>query len=578
MGPLATPRGARVGVLLLSCLAVACARRGVGEADVAAVDTHRDLPAAGDVPDALDAGARDVPRAPAGWARQLAPLAGARVTQRRPTLRWTSSPDHPEVRVEVCDDRPCTRVSQQWSSATGAGRPPDDLAPGVHFWRLRVGGSTTPAWPFVAPPRAGDADTSWNARADLNGDGRDDVVVLSRDDDAGAMTTVRTYPGRANDLPGAAVGFAVSGEPRARAVGDLDGDGYGDLALRRVCVVPGEDRIEIHRGGPEGPAATPAPTIAWSGVTCVTGLQFVGVGDVNGDGYGDLLALSPRPGGGFRRRVELYLGAPVGEAPTPSAVLEGGTEYSGFGDPRALGDVNGDGFADVAVVSRAGRLPSDGVLPARVEVYLGGVGGLPVAPSLTVQSPAPEDTGFGVLLDAPFDGDGDGFADLAVGNRWFLLDPMAPPARVVVYRGGRAGLATTGEVLALPPYTGNLQGANAQVPVDLDHDGRDEIVVFATQRGRVAVVRLRAGAVGGDAGVDDLGFDDRALIPPSGVMAGDLDGDGRADLLAALRSPGADAPATTHALVLLRGGAWPEDPTPRVWIQGPAGAAMTLVW
>jgi hypothetical protein len=590
--------GARVVGLLLLVGNGGCARLTTGSGDVNdavvtdAVDVALDAPqdlgarpdltADRDIARDLDAGTSDVTRddvvnVPVVWARQIAPLAGARVTQRRPTLRWTMPRDPLGVHVEFCADRACTRVEHTWTSAAQQARPPADLAPGVHFWRLTRGDFSSPSWPFLVPVRTGEADTSWNAITDLNGDGRTDVVVLTREGDSGTVITVRPHLGRPAGWPVAEGSFAISGDPAVRAVGDLDGDGYGELAVRRVCLVPGEDRIEIHRGGPAGPNPTPAHTLSWTGFTCVSGRRFVGVGDVNGDGFGDLVAESPRPGSGFTRRVEVYLGAPVGEALVPSTVLQGGNEYNGFGDPRALGDVNGDGFADVAIVMRAGFFSGGRILPARVLVYLGAPGGLPTSPSVNVLSADTNDVGFGDLLDVPFDGDGDGFADLAIGNGWFVLDPSHPSPRFVIHHGGRPGVSMTAETLWRSPYMGNLLGATARVPVDLDGDGRDEIAVFATQRGRVAVELLRTGASDVDAGTPTLvALEDRALRGPSSVQVGDLDGDARADLLVAVQRPGADAPAVEHSLVVLRGGVWPGDATPRVWLQGSASAAMTL--
>lgn len=119
--------------------------------------------------------------------------------------------------------------------------------------------------------------------------------------------------------------------------------------------------------------------------TCIMG-SFVGVGDVNRDGYGDLLAESPMRAstpGGFSRRIELYLGGPADRPLTQSRALEGGNEYNSFGGPTALGDVNGDGFADAAVVMRAGFLMGGTILPGSVLVYFGGADGFARSPVMS---------------------------------------------------------------------------------------------------------------------------------------------------------------------------------------------------
>jgi hypothetical protein len=542
----------------------------VAEPDVGAIDAP--------VSDAGrdDATRVDAPDVASVSARQVSPLAGARVTQRSPTLRWTRLRDAPEVRVEVCADRTCSVVEHDWTSVATEGRPPADLAPGIPFWRLSQGGGTSPVWPFVVPARSGEADTSWSSRADFNGDGRADVVVLSPEGDAGVVTA-RAYLGRAGDVPAPGPTLAVADHALVRALGDLDGDGYGELAVSRACVEPGLDRIEIHRGGPGGPSPSPTWTIAWPPATCILGRPFVGAGDVNRDGYADLLAESPvraSTGGGFGRRIELYLGGPADRPLTLATALEGGNEYNGFGEPAALGDVNGDGFADAAVVLRAGFMMGGAILPASVVVYFGSTAGLSAASAVTLTSPVREDTGYGWLPDAPADLNGDGFADVVVGDGWRPGRAGEPPSRLDLHAGARNWTtATMGVGVLLTPLAGDLSGDASLSPGDFDGDGRDDLAALATQRGSVAVQVFR----GGDVGTPSYSaLADRALGRPRGAQADDLDGDGRDDLVVSLSRPGADAPAVERSIEILSGGAWPITTSRRVWLSGPASAAPGL--
>jgi hypothetical protein len=216
------------------------------------------------------------------------------------------------------------------------------------------------------------------------------------------------------------------------------------------------------------------------------------------------------------------------------------------------------------------------ILPGSVLVYFGGADGFARSP-VTLQSPVMSDTGYGVLPDAPFDHDGDGFADVAVGNGWHPDSEGRSPSHIDLHRGAREWAAAPPAVpLLLTPFMGNLMGGSSVSPGDFDGDGRDDLAVLATQRGRVAVQLFRGGAAGSDAGAPAyFAIEDRALSG-RGAQGCDLDGDGRAELVVSLSSPGADARALEQGIMVLHGGQWPIGETPRAWLWGLASEATTL--
>jgi len=96
----------------------------------------------------------------------------------------------------------------------------------------------------------------------------------------------------------------------------------------------------------------------------MTGAQFggsvAGAGDVNGDGYADVLVGAPGldwsgvgSGGAF-----LYLGSPNGLSPSWSWFTTGGQAGARAGASVAgAGDVNGDGYADIITGTDVGAKP-----------------------------------------------------------------------------------------------------------------------------------------------------------------------------------------------------------------------------
>ncbi|XP_053157201.1 integrin alpha-5 [Hemicordylus capensis] len=156
--------------------------------------------------------------------------------------------------------------------------------------------------------------------------------------------------------------------------------------------------------------------------------------DINGDGLDDLLIGAPlymekTEDGRVQEvgRVYLYLQQLHGMNPSPSAVLTGHQEFGRFGSAIApLGDLNQDGYNDVAIGAPFGGQAQQGV----VYVYNGRRDGLHPKPSQMLQGhwPAGQTPDFfGFALRGAKDLDGNGYPDLIVGA--FGVD------RAMVYRG-----------------------------------------------------------------------------------------------------------------------------------------------
>ncbi len=427
------------------------------------------------------------PRAP----RLIAPLSTSRVTRRRPTLHWQLASGTDTALVEICRDRACTGGPTHSLMASGDhGTLTADLTPGVHHWRARgmsggvAGSATSPTWEFLVPRVNGSTDTSFDSLPDYNGDGIGDLAFgVGRTSDDSA-SVVYAYFGRAGAFPSAPdVTFAVANVSTVANLGDVDGDGFADLGVR-IIGAGSPERIDVHLGGPSGPSTTSWMSIRWSGGN-LFGLRTVALGDVNGDGYADFATESPlgAMSGGFGRRVEIFHGGRTLGA--PASAVEGGGEWTGMGPPAPIGDIDGDGFADMAIAERAGYVMGNpfALIPAVVHVFRGGPAGLDTAHPVNLSSPAMDDSAFGGLGDRASDFDADGHCDLVVmsGAHSSPDGTVNYPAGVYVY-AGRAGFTATAPSVTFVPLPGDPRffGPGGLAAGDLDADGRDDLVVVTS--------------------------------------------------------------------------------------------------
>jgi photosystem II stability/assembly factor-like uncharacterized protein len=197
------------------------------------------------------------------------------------------------------------------------------------------------------------------AVGDVNGDGVADVAVGS--DDGGPM--VRVY--RGGDFASLAT-FAAG--PTSNywghtevALADMNHDGLADLAVSGLYTTG--VRVSGFNGGSLRPGST--PTAVFTAFT-LTGRGFEGApglaaGDVNGDGYADLMFGS---GAWSTTRVLVLSGKSLvqtGARLTLADFAPAGTEF-GFGVRVALRDLDGDGKADLVIGAGSGR-------GSRVNVY-----------------------------------------------------------------------------------------------------------------------------------------------------------------------------------------------------------------
>jgi len=357
--------------------------------------------------------------------------------------------------------------------------------------------ATAPAW--TAERDYGNAHFGFSVASagDVNGDGYGDVIVGAFD-----YTNGQTGEGQAFVYCGSASGPATaptwtaeSDQVEARlgtsvaAAGDVNGDGYGDVIVGAACyheVDSNQGRAFVWLGSASGVnggvAGTPA-NAAWSAggdqdVYGSCGCSVASAGDVNGDGYADVIVGAPRYTNGQSEegQARVYHGSASGLSTTANWSAEGDQAYADFGEAVAsAGDVNGDGYADVIV--GAGYYTNGQEHEGRVYVYYGSASGLSTIANWSAEGDQPY-ADFGKSVASAGDINGDGYSDIVVGARGFGHD-LSDEGRAYVFHGSASGLAATAAWIADGDQSSAWFGVSVASAGDVNGDGFADVIVGA---------------------------------------------------------------------------------------------------
>ena len=383
---------------------------------------------------------------------------------------------------------------------------------------------------------------SVSSAGDINGDGYSDVIAGANLNDAGGANAGRAYVYFGGDnmdstadvlLTGAAVsdqyGFSVS------TVGDVNGDGYSDLIV----------------GAPQNDAGGSSAGRAYIYLNSMTGTDiadefFTGeaasdglgtsvstAGDVNGDGFNDIIVGAPynNAGGSAAGRSYIYFGGTILNN-TADVVLTGKVASESFGySVSTAGDVNGDGYSDVIVGAYGNNTLGD--YTGRVYVYFGGINVDTVAD--VIMTGAASGDQFGFSVSSAGDVNGDGYSDVIVGAN-FNDSAGATSGRAYIYLGGSI-MNNIVDVTMTGAASGDNFGISVSTAGDLNGDGYGDIIVGAflndaggTSAGRAYV--YFGGSVMNN--IADLTFTGAAAGDQFGQSvssAGDVNGDGYNDVI-----------------------------------------------
>ena len=202
-------------------------------------------------------------------------------------------------------------------------------------------------------------------------------------------------------------------------------------------------------------------------------------GDVNNDGFADVIvgARGYDNGQDGEGRAYVFHGSAAGLNPIPNWTAESNQAGASFGSSvGTAGDVNGDGFADVIV--GAPDFDGDVVDEGAVAVYFGSSTGLNQV-AVQVRQPSNQaGANFGISVGTAGDVNRDGFADVIVGAPYYA-NGEDDEGRAFVYHGSASGLGPTPSWTAEPDQADTIFGGSVGTAGDVNGDGYADVIVGA---------------------------------------------------------------------------------------------------
>ncbi len=377
-----------------------------------------------------------------------------------------------------------------------------------------------------------------SSAGDVNGDGYEDIIIGAPFNDAGGVNAGRAYiyfGGTVMDsiadviLTGEAAGdiFGIS----VSSAGDVNGDSYDDVivgAQENSAGGTAAGRVYIYFGGE---LMDDIADIIMTGTTSNNffGKCVAGAGDVNGDGYDDVLASAPYYNNSTGITYIFYGGSLMDTIPDVVMIGENLVQYFGSSIASA-GDVNGDSFADVLI---GGAYNSSSTFAGKAYLYLGGVS-MDSTADVVMNGEMISDR-FGYSVSSAGDVNGDGFSDVIIGSINNDAGGM-DAGRAYVYFGA-ANMDNIADWISTGEASEDQFGSSVASVGDVNGDGFGDIIVGAYQNDAGGMDAGRAYVYFGAANMDSIadwtftGEAEEDLFGLAVGAAGDVNGDGIADVI-----------------------------------------------
>ena len=303
------------------------------------------------------------------------------------------------------------------------------------------------------------------------------------------------------------------------SAGDVNGDGFDDIVIGAFTYNSNTGRAYVFYGGLN---MNTVADVILNGEALADnfGFSVSTAGDVNGDGYSDVIVGASRndSGGNWSGRAYIYFGGtPMNN--TADVIMTGETASDQFGlSVSNAGDVNGDGFSDV-VIGASGVAPSKG----KAYIFFGGLS-MNNIPDVSMLGEAPNNS-FGYSVSTAGDMNGNGFYDVIIS--------AVAANKAYIYFGG-ASMNNVADVTMSGESAGDEFGFSVSEAGDVNGDGYFDVIVgargFSSNSGR-AYIYLGGSSVDNTADVTLANIEVNEQFGYSVSTAGDMNTDGYSDVI-----------------------------------------------